>query len=177
MSSEDAKSFVAHMLGLLKGANLNTGSLTINLNFDQATGIAYNGEQPKAEKQETTPVPATTPTYTDDVIARAISSINGKDKAINNYQVWLGACCLLMCKYGFPQNLEMCCSKITTLPYKDEPLPLECKYESIRKFAYLKFVREDVDKWDSYQPKDDEKKLFYGCKNVKQELEKALNLG
>ena len=42
MSSEDAKSFVAHMLGLLKGANLNTGSLTINLNFDQATNISNN---------------------------------------------------------------------------------------------------------------------------------------
>ena len=45
MSSEDAKSFVAHMLGLLKGANLNTGSLTINLNFDQATNISNNSEQ------------------------------------------------------------------------------------------------------------------------------------
>ncbi len=113
--------------------------------------------------------------FTDEQIARALVSINGKDKVLNNYQVWLGACCLLKDKYGFPKNLEACCDKIMSLPYDDDnSLEITCKYESVRKFAYLKFVNEDVTTWDSYQPKDDEKKLFYGCHQVARELDKAI---
>ena len=52
MSSEEAKSFMAHLLGLLKGANLNTRSLNIYVNFDQATNISNNSEQPKTETQD-----------------------------------------------------------------------------------------------------------------------------
>jgi hypothetical protein len=51
---------------------------------------------------------------------------------------------------------------------------LECKYESIRKFAYLKFVKVDVDEWDGYIPKDDEKKLFNGCNEVVKVLDSLL---
>ena len=112
--------------------------------------------------------------YSDEQIARALKSINGKQNVLNNYQMWLGACCLLSSKYGFPHNLEKCCERIKNLPYEGESLELECKYESIRKFAYMKFVNENVDTWESYTPKDDEKKLFYGCRDVVVELEKAI---
>ncbi len=111
---------------------------------------------------------------TDEQIARALVAVTGKDKVLNNQQLWLGACCLLMGKYGFPKNLSLCCEKILGLPYGDEKPELECKYDNIRKFAYMRFVREDVDTWDSYQPKDDEKRLFYGCQAVASELRKTL---
>ncbi len=114
---------------------------------------------------------------TDEQIAHALIAINGKKQVLNNYQLWLGACCLLMGKYGFPRNLEQCCERINGLPYHGETLALECKYESVRKFSYLKFVKEDVDNWDSYQPQEDEKKLFYGCLQVKRELDKKLQEG
>lgn len=110
--------------------------------------------------------------YSDEQIAKALQGICGKEKSLNNYQLWLGACCLLMDKYNFPRNLESCCERIMQLPY--EALELECKYDNIRKFAFLRFVKEGVDTWDTYVPKDEEKKLFYGCKRVAYDLEKAL---
>lgn len=113
------------------------------------------------------------PVYTDEQIANALQAINGKENVLNNYQLWLGACCLLMNRCSYPRNLEMCCDKINGLPF-DRQLSIECKYENIRKFGYLKFVREDIDHWNSYQPQDDEKKLFYGCKAVMEELDKVL---
>ncbi|MBQ8936409.1 MAG: hypothetical protein IJ066_01575, partial [Bacteroidaceae bacterium] len=73
-----------------------------------------------------------------------------------------------------PKRLESCCEKIAALPYGNERLPLECKYESIRKFAYMRFVREDVDTWETYSPREEEQKLFYACLKVKQELDKAI---
>jgi hypothetical protein len=112
--------------------------------------------------------------YNDEQIARAIKSINGKQNVLNNYQMWLGVCCLLSNKYGFPRNLEKCCDRIMNLPYEGGSLELECKYESIRKFAYMKFVNENVDDWETYIPKDDEKKLFNGCHDVAKQLEIAL---
>ncbi len=148
-------------------------------NFEGATiyklvingNITENGNSYNTEKQEHKGVRR----YSDEQIARALLSINGKDKALNNYQVWLGACCLLKGKYGFPKSLDACCDKIISLPYGCS-LDIACKYESIRKFSYLNFVNEDVATWDSYQPKDEEKKLFYGCHQVATELDKALLL-
>lgn len=115
--------------------------------------------------------------YSDEQIAKAIKSINGKDNVLNNYQMWLGVCCLLSNKYGFPHNLEKCCERIINLPYEGDGPELECKYESIRKFAYMRFVKEDVDDWESYTPKVEEERLFYNCRIVAKELEKAINRG
>ena len=81
-----------------------------------------------------------------------------------------------MGKYSFPQTLESCCNRINSLPYGDAGLAIECKYENIRKFNYLRFVKEDVDSWDSYKPKEEEKKLFYGCLEVKRKLDETLQL-
>ena len=132
--------------------------MTITIN-----GNVYNGQAQEIQCQ-----------YTDEQVAQALLAITGKDKVLNNYQLWLGACCLLMARCDFPRDLERCCDCIAQLPYGSETLPIECKYENIRKFSYLRFVREDVDTWREYQPKEDEKKLFYGCKTVAEELDKKL---
>ena len=148
-----------------QGATIH--NLVINGNMNKSGSEHYYGKE-SSEKR---------PKVTDEQIAQALLNINGKDQVLNNYQLWLGACCLLMGKYNFPRNLEKCCERINSLPYNGKTLALECKYDNIRKFSYLKFVKEDVDKWSSYQPQDDEKKLFYGCYEVVQELDRKLQIG
>ena len=148
-----------------QGATIH--NLVINGNMNKSGSEHYYGKE-GSEKR---------PKVTDEQVAQALLNINGKDQVLNNYQLWLGACCLLMGKYNFPRNLEKCCERINSLPYNGKTLALECKYDNIRKFSYLKFVKEDVDKWSSYQPQDDEKKLFYGCYEVVQELDKKLQIG
>ena len=112
--------------------------------------------------------------YSEEQVARALLAINGKDKVLNNYQLWLGACCYLMKRCDYSQNLERCCDQIAKLPYGMMKLEIECKYENIRKFSFLKFVKEGIDTWDSYQPRKEEEKLFYGCKAVADELDRTL---
>lgn len=126
-------------------------------------GDVFNGQAERPKK-----------TYSDEQIAEALIAINGKEKVLNNYQLWLGACCFLMARCHYPKDLELCCNKITGLPYGINKLEFDCKYENIRKLNYLKFVNTDIAEWDDYEPKDDEKKLFYGCKAVMKELDKML---
>lgn len=133
-------------------------SMTVTYN-----GTVYNGKTPRPKKE-----------YTDEEIAQALAAINGKEKVLNGFQLWLGACCFLMARCNYPKDLELCCNKIAGLPYGESELEFECKYENIRKLNYLKFVNMDIDKWDDYEPKDEERKLFYGCKAVVKELQKLL---
>ena len=46
------------------------------------------------------------PKVTEEHIARALMALNGKGKPIDSQRAWLGACCLLGWKYGFPRNLK-----------------------------------------------------------------------
>lgn len=108
-------------------------------------------------------------------MARAIESVNGKGKAVDQYQKWLGVCCLLMGKYGYPKELQACCSRISKLPFREGALAFACKYENVRRFPGLyKFVY-DFNNWDTYKPKnDEERKIFGECQNVAYALENAI---
>ena len=164
---EDIKKQRGGIYNYFQGATIN--NLVINGNLNQSGSVSNNSGATKAETQR--------PKCSDEQVAKALVAINGKENVLNNYQVWLGACCLLMGKYGFPQNLESCCNRITNLPYGEAALAIECKYESVRKFSYLRFVKVDVDQWGDYKPNDDEKKLFYGCLAVVQKLDNLLRNG
>ena len=161
MNEQDNKALLE---SLMTGRNMHIGQLILD---NHGTMTINNGSGSAEQKK-------VRPDASAEQIARALVAINGRDKVLSNYQLWLGACCLLMNKYGFPKNLERCCEHIARLPFGEERLELECKYDSIRKFSYLKFVKEDVDKWDEYEPQEDEKRLFYGCQYVVQELDKAI---
>ncbi len=151
------------ILNFFQGATIH--NIVINGNMEKhGTDNYYSGgKESKPER----------PKCTDQQIAHALMTINGKEKVLNSYQGWLGACCLLMGKYGYPKNLEMCCTKISSL-FQDGELEYACKYDNIRKFTFLKFVNTDVDTWDSYEPKADEKRLFAGCHAVMKQLDAVL---
>lgn len=163
MESSETPQHLGGIYNYFQGATIN--NLVINGNLNQKDSVSNNSGEAKEVRLR--------PKCTDEQVANALVAINGKDKVLNNYQLWLGACCLLMGKYDFPRNLETCCNRIGNLPYSQLPA-IECKYESIRKFSYLKFVKLNVDEWGEYKPNDDEKKLFYGCLAVVQKLDNIL---
>ena len=99
------------------------------------------------------------PKVTEEHIARALMALNGKGKPIDSQRAWLGACCLLGWKYGFPRNLKDCCQQLEGLVDMGE-LEFECKYDSIRMYASWKFVKEKYDDWEDYTPRDDERAMF-----------------
>ena len=96
------------------------------------------------------------------------------NNVIDSQRAWLGACCLLGAKYGFPRNLGDCCKKIETLPMNMDELEFQCKYESIRMYGSWKFVREKIEDWPSYTPREDERPIFEKSLSVVQALEKEI---
>ena len=154
--------------GLFEGANLQ----------DVQIVIAQSGA--KVVYKEVTSSKEEKPQVTDMQIANAIRAINGKDKPLNQYNLWFGVCSILSWKYGYPRNLGECCERINSLPL--EGLEYICKYDNIRKFpAIHSFAREDARQWDSYKPKEDERNFFNGCLSVSQaldaEIQKQIELG
>lgn len=144
--------------GLFQGANLVNPQIVI---AESGAKVVY--KEVVANKDEK-------PQVTDEQVANAIRAINGKNKPLDNYQRWLGACCLLAWKYDYPRNIGDCCQRINTLGIND--LEFECKYENIRKLTTTnKFVKEDARYWDSYIPKENERKLFNECLLVAQALD------
>lgn len=111
---------------------------------------------------------------TDEQMADAISSICGEGKALDDKQKWLGVCCLVRARYDYPFDFESCCKRLAGLPYK-KPLYKECDYGNVRKLAVYGFAREPYEKWNSYTPRETEKKYFYNCFYVARELENAID--
>ena len=114
------------------------------------------------------------PKVTNEHIARALMALNGKNNVIDSQRAWLGACCLLGAKYGFPRNLGDCCKKIDALPMNMNELEFQCKYESIRMYGSWKFVKEKIEDWPSYTPREDERQIFEKSLSVVQSLDKEI---
>ena len=110
---------------------------------------------------------------TDQQMADAINSICGEDKPLDDKQKWLGVCCLVRARFGYPYDIEACCKRLADLPYK-KPLYKNCDYGNVRKLTVYGFAREPYDKWVSYRPNDTEKKYFDSCFYVARELEFAI---
>ena len=86
----------------------NNIAQTINQTFN---GNVYYGQN-TAETQE----------VTDEQLADAISSICGKGKPLDEYQKWLGVCCYVSAKCGYPIDLDACCRRLAVLPPGKESL-------------------------------------------------------
>lgn len=119
------------------------------------------------------PLPPNSRMVTDEQMAEAISSINGEKLPLNEKQKWMGVCCLVRARYGYPYDFEACCNRLANLPYKKD-LYKECDWGNVRKLAGYSFCQEPYDKWHNYCPKKSESKLFDSCFYVARSLEEAL---
>ena len=113
--------------------------------------------------------------YTDRQMADAISSINGKGKVLDEYQKWLGICCYVSARCGYPMDLESCCQRLANLPYKT-PLEYVPQYKSIRVYATWNFVKAGYEQWSNLRVNDQERNLFVKCYDTALALDKALNM-
>ena len=147
--------------------SLSKGGARIgNLFFDNHGSLTIHNNMGEEKKEK--------PKVTDEHIARALAVLNGKNNVIDSQRAWLGACCLLGQKYGYPRNLGECCKRIEALPLNTDNLEFLCKYESIRMFGSWKFVRENIDDWPTYMPRSDERQVFEKSLSVAQALEKEI---
>ena len=137
-------------------------NMVINGNMTRNGTENYYGQEQQAQHQ-----------YADQKIADAISSICGENLPLDDKQKWMGVCCLVRAKYGYPYDLESCCKRLAGLPYKTKPFK-ECDYGSVRKLTVYGFAREPYDKWPVYRPNNTERKHFDACFNVARELESAI---
>lgn len=147
--------------GLFQGANMQNAQ--INVIVESGAKVVY--KEMSSIKNDNLQV-------TNEQMANALLAINGKDKPLSGYQVWLGACCLLSWKYGYPRNLKDCCERINSLPLAG--IEFICKYENIRKFSTYSFVKEDARLWKDYKPLESERVLFNECLSVAQALDKEI---
>jgi hypothetical protein len=117
--------------------------------------------------------PTAKPQISDAQMADAISSINGKGKVLDEYQNWLGVCCYVSARCGYPMDLKMCCERLKQLPYRN-PLYREVKYENIRAFTNWNFVKAGYDQWPTMKVNDQERTLYVKCRDTAMALENAL---
>jgi len=155
MTQEDKMIFLQ---GMFQGANMQNAQ--INVVVESGAKVVY---------KEVTTSKNEIPQVTDELIANAIHAINGKGKPLSEYQSWLGVCCILSWKYGYPRKLKDCCERLNSLPL--EGVEYICKYENIRKFATCSFVKEDARLWSGYKPLESERALFNECLSVAQALD------
>ena len=110
---------------------------------------------------------------TDKQLADAISNICGKNKPLNEYQNWLGVCCYVSARCGYPTNLKLCCERLKELSYRST-LYREVKYENIRAYSNWNFVKAGYDQWSTFKANDQERSLFTKCRDTAMALDKAL---
>ena len=157
-----------------KSTKNETGAIQIHVysmgnNIAQTINQTINGNvyygQNTDEKQE----------VTDEQLADAISSICGKGKPLDEYQKWLGICCYVSARCGYPMDLESCCQRLANLPYKT-PLEYVPQYKSIRVYATWNFVKAGYEQWSSLRVNDQERNLFIKCHDTALALVQALSI-
>ena len=109
----------------------------------------------------------------DEQISKAIISICGDKKPLNEKQLYLGVICVLISKYGWTGKFSACCARINSLPMKDK-FEKSCDYNSIKILTALKFASVDYKEWSSYEPRDTERGIFKKCKAVADAFDEAL---
>ena len=109
----------------------------------------------------------------DEQISKAIISINGDEKPLNEKQLFLGVICVLISKYGWVGKFSTCCNRINNLPMR-EMFEKECDYKSIKVLTAYKFANVDYKEWSSYEPRDIERGIFRKCKAVADAFDEAL---
>jgi hypothetical protein len=101
--------------------------------------------------------------YTDEKIARAITTISGEGKPLSLMKHYVGVICALQ-SMGWSPKFATCCARINQLP-GHEHYPVRCDSNAIKSTQALKFASVDYNEWATYQPKaGEEEAAFKGCK-------------
>lgn len=145
----------------LAKCGLNLKSLIIEYS---GNSYHYYGKQ----KEERTKV-------TDEQVSRAIISINGEDKPLNEKQLFLGVICVLLSKYGWTGKWSACCTRINNLPSRNLFVK-DCDYNSIKILTAYKFATVDYKDWETYEPSRNETIIFRKCKAVADAFDEAISM-
>lgn len=111
----------------------------------------------------------------DEQVSKAIISINGDEKPLNEKQLFLGVICVLLSKYGWAGNWSDCCNRINRLPMKDMFVK-GCDYGCIKILTGYKFASVDYKDWDKYEPSRSEAGIFKKCKYVADAFDEAVSV-
>ena len=110
---------------------------------------------------------------TDEQVSKAIISINGSQKPLNEKQLFLGVICVLLSKYGWTGKISTCCTRINNLPMKNL-FEKACDYNSVKVLTAYRFASVDYKDWECYEPSDAERGAFRKCKAVADAFDEAL---
>lgn len=110
----------------------------------------------------------------EEQISKAIISINGENKPLNEKQLFIGVICVLLSKYGWSGKWSACCTRINNLPMR-EMFEKECDYNSIKILTAFKFASIDYKDWENYEPSRSEVSIFRKCKAVANAFDEALS--
>ncbi len=110
--------------------------------------------------------------FTDEQIAKAITAINGDNKALNSKRKWAAVHWYLRWVCDFPVKPQDFCQRVAELPLGD--LKYECDYDSIRHFCTLSFMEQDPRCLNKVKASKNDQAFFLQCKDVVQALAKEL---
>jgi len=151
------------------------GDLVLEKNVDYEVSFVEKGGIGIQINNGNSSVADTTDYPKDQQMADALLSINGKGKMLDEYQKWLGVCCYVSARCGYPMDLDACCRQLANLPYR-EPLEFVPQYKSIRVYGAYNFVKAGFENWKHYKVNDQERNLFIKCYDTAIALENALNM-
>lgn len=142
----------------------NGGGFQVNVyssgnNIAQSMTVTYNGPVYNGQgfEQELA--------YTDEEIAKALTNIVGKNKAIDSKQKWAGAHWGLRWLCNYPAKAQDFCDKIDTLPLPED-LEFKCDYRNIRELSTLSFMNEDARKLENVRYSKADESVFYQLREV-----------
>lgn len=111
--------------------------------------------------------------YTDEQVARAITSICGKGRALDSKRKWAAVYWYLRWAAGYPVNAHDFCLRIATLPLPAD-LPFRCDYTSIRHDCTATFMNQDAREVDRVKPSQMDIPFYQLCREVVLALARAL---
>ena len=157
------------LAGLFNGANLEHAQIVVIAKDNAKIVYKDNSEERKPTKSD----------YTDEVIMRALLAVDGKDKILNEKQLFLGVANVLKYKCGWAGKLKNQCDKVNALPGADK-LEVQCDYNNVKAVGALKFAALKYTEWEDYTPTNIEREVFYKVKAVSDgfdlELDRQLSL-
>ena len=103
--------------------------------------------------------------YSDEQVAKALSNIVGKNKAIDSKQKWAGAQWFLRWECNYPAKAQDFCDKISSLALPED-LEYQCEYNNIRALSTLSFMNEDARRLELVKYSKNDEQIFFQMRAV-----------